>query len=399
MSTSALSSPRLSAPGALDALAIVGTTLRHTSLDGLACLARPLGEAPRLATLLRALDAKEGVLLTTCNRVELVYIAERQQTAADARIARDILAGDSAAGPDLRILTCHEALRHIFRVVSSLDSPVVGEDQVLNQVRTCLATAQSAGCTGPRLRRVFDFAFRTAKRLRAEIVLDGLPRSLAERGVGELLRHTDFRSRRTVLVGTGSTAALAARSLRSHGFDLRFVVSTSASRAKTLAAELGTGALSLADLQASPPEVDVVVCASRSTGFILDAALFARLRGRFDRRVVCLDLGLPPNAQSCGQVHRIDLETLLRNAPGPDLALEHRVGHYVSDFERRERERALIAPLARRLGRLRDRLASRLERELGAERARSAAGHALHVRIAKIKASAEPSMPRAGRAP
>lgn len=244
---------------------------------------------------LRALPAvREVALLSTCNRTELYA-----DTDDDGAALADWLAQRSEVGPDLHAyLYRHhdaDAVRHLFRVATGLDSLVLGEPQILGQVKDAWATARAAGTLGSRLDRLFQHAFTTAKRARTDTRIGANPVSVASTAVK--LAQESFApldASTVLLVGAGETIELAARHLVQARTQRLLVANRTFAHAQDLAQRHGGYALPLADLDKHLAEADVVISATASREPILHRAQVARaLEQRRHRPMLLLDLAVP----------------------------------------------------------------------------------------------------------
>lgn len=247
-----------------------------------------------LAELQRLPAVREVALLSTCNRTELYA-----ETEDDGRALADWLAGRSRVGDDLHAyLYRHreaDAVRHLFRVATGLDSLVLGEPQILGQVKDAWATARAAGTLGTRLDRLFQHAFSTAKRARTDTRIGANPVSVASTAV-RLAQESFARleDSTVLLIGAGETIELAARHLVQARTRRLLVANRTLAHAQELATRHGGYALPLSDLERHLAEADIVISATASQEPILhkpqvDVALDARRR----RPMLLLDLAVP----------------------------------------------------------------------------------------------------------
>jgi glutamyl-tRNA reductase len=270
--------------------------------------------APLLQKLVRSDEIDEAVLFSTCNRVELVAVT-RSLEAARLRLrsffARE-LAGEDArfAGGDLgEHLYEHrdgDAMRHVLRVASSLDSMVVGEPQILGQTKEAYRVASECGAAGPLLGRLFQNAFATAKRVRAETRIAERPVSVARVAV-ELARQIfeDLSEKQALLIGAGEMIEMALELLRGDGLAAIRVVNRTPERAAELARRFGATAHGLDELPALLPEVDVVLTSIGGSRPILSVESISQaLRARGNRPVFVIDIGVPRNADP--EINRLD---------------------------------------------------------------------------------------------
>src|SRR6185436_19558311 len=189
----------------------------------------------RLAALRGIPAVREGLLLSTCNRLEIFAVAESRQAADD--LLRTL---DPVAAPIAVCRFDEDALRHLFRIAASLDSMVLGEAQILGQVKEAAARAQQAGVFGPELQRAFAHAVGAAKRVRTETEIARGAVSLSSVAV-EVARKLlgDLRDRSVLLLGAGEMSELAARELRAQGAKELLVANRTLDRAEQLASQVG----------------------------------------------------------------------------------------------------------------------------------------------------------------
>ena len=250
-----------------------------------------LGERP---------EVQEAALLHTCTRIE-VYALVSNTDAAEAAIGDYLAEGDHLRRDEIErhsyALTERNAARHLLRVAAGLDSIVLGESQILSQVRDAARVASGIASTGPILRRLFAAGIRTGKRARAETGLARGPTSLAAAGVRLALDASgDFPSETVLVVGAGDTAQLTARHLAKRRPGRLLIANRSAEPAERLAAELDGIPASLDDVARLLGEATVVITATTSPEPIVRANdLEAAMDSRPDRPLVIVDLGRPRN--------------------------------------------------------------------------------------------------------
>ena len=280
-------------------LVVAGTSHRCASVDVRERLAFAEADLVPAAARLRAAGiVNEAVVVSTCNRVE-IYGAGTGDAAAVARNVRAFLAADRAFAADIVPVTyLHSgaaALEHLFRVVSGLDSLVLGETEILGQVKKAYSAALAGGHTGGELNRIFQKAFNVAKRLRTETQIQRGNTSVASVAVELAERIFDSLSGHDVLVvGAGDTSEKTARALRSRGARSILVSNRTFDRAAALAEELGGTAIRFEDWEKAFSRVDIVVSATGAPHYILDRPRLERLlqvRGR--RPLLLVDLAVP----------------------------------------------------------------------------------------------------------
>ncbi|HEX7407907.1 MAG TPA: glutamyl-tRNA reductase [Candidatus Binatia bacterium] len=265
---------------------------RLTFSDGL--LEKGLRE---LATL-RPVD--EGVIVSTCNRVEVVVATKDGDSAIEAlteflasgeRIAREQLS------EHLSVYRGREAVRHLFRVAASLDSMVVGEPQILGQLKDSYTHAASAGSAGTVLHRCFHKSFSVAKRVRTETGVASKAVSVSAAAVELASKIFDrLEDKTALLLGAGTMSELAARHLLAHGVRSLVVANRTFDRAVELAREFHGTPVPFEDFPRYLQTADVVIGSTAADGYILTPARVQEvLRGRNYRPMFLIDLSVPRN--------------------------------------------------------------------------------------------------------
>ncbi|MBU8975371.1 MULTISPECIES: glutamyl-tRNA reductase [unclassified Lysobacter] len=236
----------------------------------------------------------EVALLSTCNRTELYAVSHD-----DGQALADWLATHPDDVGDLHAyLYRHrdaDAVRHLFRVATGLDSLVLGEPQILGQVKDAWATARSAGTLGSQLDRLFQHAFSTAKRARTDTRIGANPVSVASAAV-RLAQESFARleDSTVLMIGAGETIELAARHLVQARAKRLLVANRTLAHAQELASRHGGFALPLSEIDKHLGEADVVISATASRDPILGRAqVAAALAPRKHRPMLLLDLAVP----------------------------------------------------------------------------------------------------------
>ena len=248
---------------------------------------------PEALHALRALpQVREAALLSTCNRTELYAVAE-----GDGRALAEWLAlrPDADLSDYVYVHRDDQAARHLFRVATGLDSLVLGEPQILGQVKQAWAAARAAGTLGGELDRLFQHAFVTAKRARSETRIGNSPVSVASLAVRLAQESFARLSDSTVLlIGAGETIELAARHLVQAKAQRLLVANRTLAHAQALASRHGGVALPLEDLDRHLSQADVVFSATASREPVLHRAqVDAALRARRHKPVLLMDLAVP----------------------------------------------------------------------------------------------------------
>jgi glutamyl-tRNA reductase len=238
----------------------------------------------------------EAVILSTCNRTE-VYCSVQEDHADTVRHwmaeFHGLVVNDIA--PYLYHHEGDAAVNHLLSVASGLDSLVLGEPQILGQVKAAFQTATDAGHTGKTLKRLFQHAFNTAKQVRTDTAIGDSPVSVAFAAVS--LAHqifSDISEQTALLIGAGETIELAARHLHQHGVGRIIVANRTVSRARDLAAEFNGYAIGLTELSAHLPEADIVIASTASPLPVLGKGAVERaLKQRRHRPIFMVDIAVP----------------------------------------------------------------------------------------------------------
>lgn len=253
-----------------------------------------------LAELKSVPGMSEGVILSTCNRVEVAVAIEDDR---DGRrpivefLARSREVEPGWIEPHLYHFDGSDAIRHIFRVASSLDSMVVGEPQILGQMKSAWAIARQAGCLGGVLDLVFTRAFSVAKRVRSETEIAQSAVSVSSAAV-ELARQIfdSLKDKKILLIGAGKMSELAARHLVRGGIREIFVTNRSAERAQRIASEFNARIVDYHTFVDVLPEVDVVIASSGAPHYILHKDQMRHvLSARRNRPMFLIDIAVPRN--------------------------------------------------------------------------------------------------------
>ena len=259
----------------------------------------------------------EAVLLSTCNRTELYAVIEDE--GARGRLFEALAAekgvGDYFLERHSYWLTDDEAVRHLYRVASSLDSMVVGEGQILGQVREAYRAATEELCTGPILNRLFHTSLRVGKSVRSETGLGdsslSVPRvavKLAEEVFGTL------EGRRALVLGAGEMSGLVVKHLKSSGVREIRIANRTAGRAAALAERVGGVEVSFDSLVEELPRVDVVVSSTGSGEWVVGSELVAGALDRREDPLFFIDIAVPrdvdPVVQNLYRAYLYDVDDL-----------------------------------------------------------------------------------------
>ncbi len=261
--------------------------------------------------------AHEVALLSTCNRTEVFAVSETPESAASA--AREIFSTLGASdGPGiatdantrLESALYHrrdtEVARHLFSVAAGLDSLVVGESQVLGQVRKAYEQALNFQSAGPVLSGLFHWGIRVGKRVRSETGISEGAASISYAAV-ELARKIfeSLQEKRVLIVGAGKMAELAAKNLADQGVPVIYVANRTPAHSAALADAVGGTAVSLTEVQRLLPEVDIVITSTGARAPIIGADDVTRaMRRRKGEPLFIIDIAVPRDVDP--QVHTVD---------------------------------------------------------------------------------------------
>ena len=245
----------------------------------------------------------EGVIVSTCNRVEVIASTQRQNE-AEAAISNlyNFLHGYHNCDPALLDKHCYhhsetEAVKHVFRVTSSLDSMVIGEPQITGQVKEAFQRAQEAETVGHSLTRLMNRAFAVAKRVRNETGIGSSAVSISFVAV-ELARKVFERlnGMTVMLVGAGEMAELAARHLINYGASRILIINRTYENAEVMAREMNGEPVRFDCLEKRLPEAEIVICSTGAPHYLIHRDQISRtLTTRRNKPMMLIDISVPRN--------------------------------------------------------------------------------------------------------
>lgn len=268
---------------------------------------------------------REGLIVSTCNRVEILSAITTDQIDRGAERMTEFLDAAQRLPPGflnkhLYSHTDEDAIRHIFRVASSLDSMVVGEPQVLGQVRHAYSLAVEAGTAGRVLNRLVHHTFRVAKRVRSETGIAATAVSISYMAVELGKKIFDsLKGRVVMLIGAGEMAELSARHLVNAGASRVLIVNRTEEGAQRLAQEFNGVAVPFDRLADSLGEADVVICSTGAPDYVVDEKMMRVASEQRRNRPTCvIDISVPRNVDpAVGNVPNVfvfdidDLESVI----------------------------------------------------------------------------------------
>lgn len=284
-------------------IVLAGLNHRSAPLEVRECAAFSPDQAQRAARELQEHCAmEEVVILSTCNRSEL-YGVRQEPTETPGALERFLADFHSISWEQLNgciYFHCDlEAVRHLFRVASGIDSMLLGETEILGQVRDAYRRAADWGSTGPVLNRLFQGAIEAARRVRAETELGTRPMSaasagvkLAERVLGDMAGHS------ALVLGAGEVAKQAVEQLRRRGVRQLQIASRTRSRARALAERAGAESVEWSEFPTLFSQADIVVTSVATEQPVVSAHMLAgAMAQRRNRSIFLLDLGVPRNIE------------------------------------------------------------------------------------------------------
>jgi glutamyl-tRNA reductase len=282
-------------------------------------------------------SAAESVVLSTCNRSE-IYVASDALDAAREEIIRFLsdyhqLPPESFT-PHLFSFSEADVARHLFRVAAGLDSLMVGEPQILGQVKDAFQAAAERRCTGPVLRKLFDWSFNVGKRVRSETALGEGAVSISFAAV-QLAKKIFGRlsGRRVLVVGAGEISTLTAQHLRAQGVAEVAITSRTAAHAQALATEVGGHWVPWDGLANALASADIIVTATGSQRPIITKADIEAALGRRRDPLFIIDVAVPRDVEA--SVSEIE-QVFLYNVDDLQSIVHENISKRASEIERAE---------------------------------------------------------------
>jgi glutamyl-tRNA reductase len=350
-------------------IVVIGVNHRTGPLALLERLAiRPDAQGKAIAGLVGRHSIREAVVLSTCNRTEIYVVAERFHGAyADIR---DFLCDLADLGPDelhQHLYSQHDdaAVTHLFEGAAGLDSAVLGESEILGQVRSAWQLAQDEGGAKATLNLLFRHAIETGKRARTETSIGRGTASVSHAAVEMATdRLGSLEGRRVLVVGAGEMGEGIASALVHAGANDIVVANRTIERADQLAARIGGRTIPFAELPAALAHADVLLTCTGSGGTLIDFDLLQSAREESSAPMLIVDIAVPrdvaPEVTSLENVTLLNLDDL-RDWAGRALLLRAEETHRVNEIVSEEVERFGIEATARQAAPLVSQLRQRAE--------------------------------------
>jgi len=299
-------------------ISLLGVNHKTTPIEVREKMAFAEGYETPLTTLKNIPDCSEFFLLSTCNRVELLVVSEAE-TDIDGPMLQ-FLFGDTVDEEERErysyIYHNNEAVDHLFQVAASLDSLVVGEAQILGQIKEAYRHASRLGCTGPLLNKLMHKSFSVAKRVRSETGIGSSAVSISYAAV-QLAKKIfgNLEEKTVLLIGAGEMAELAAEHLVGQGVGGVVVANRTLERAVDLAKRFKGSSCKLDELQSQLEQVDIIISSTGATGLIINSDdVKPLMRARRNRPLFFIDIAVPrdldPTLNDIDDVFLYDIDDL-----------------------------------------------------------------------------------------
>lgn len=276
----------------------------------------PQALPPIFSELLALPDVLEVAVLSTCNRTEILFVGG-DAASVIASLASHAAITPAELHPHLYQFVEREALTHLFRVACGLDSLVLGETQILKQVRDALDAARQHGAAGTTISGVLEHALAVGKRARAETAISDGSFSVGRAGA-EMARvlFPDLATSPVLILGAGKMSELTARHLAAHGVQSIFVANRTFAHAEELAEQLGGQAIHYDALQTMLTQVDILISSTSAPHYVLHADEIARIMAERHGRPLCLiDIAVPrdidPDCAAIPGIHLVNIDNLV----------------------------------------------------------------------------------------
>jgi len=267
-----------------------------------------------LRNLVAQANIREAAILSTCNRTEMlccVDTADSDIIIEWLRQHREFSANE--LNPYMYIHPEQSAVRHMLRVASGLDSLVLGEPQILGQLKDAYSTAKDAGTVGTQLSKLFEYTFSVAKQVRTDTAIGASPVSVAFSAVSLSKQiFSDLSKHTALLIGAGETIELAARHLKESGIKRLIIANRTVAKAEALVKELEGYAITLGEIPAHLAEADIVISSTASQLPILGKGAVERaIKIRKHQPILMVDIAVPRDIEEeVGELDDVYLYTV-----------------------------------------------------------------------------------------
>ena len=256
--------------------------------------------ADALDDLRKSGSADEAAIISTCNRTELYYSTDKQNSRAIIEwFCQYHKLSETQLAPYIYLLPESEAVKHAFRVAAGLDSLILGEPQILGQMKDAFTCAHKAGATGKLLNRLFQNTFSVAKQVRTETAIGANAVSVAFAAVSLAKQiFTDLSQQTVLIIGAGEMMELAARHLQEQQVKHIIVANRTLARAELLARQFGAEAITLTEMPARLKDADIVISSTASQLPILGkGAVENAIKARKHKPIFMVDIAVPRDVE------------------------------------------------------------------------------------------------------
>lgn len=320
-----------------------------------------------LHELLTLPEIEEGAILSTCNRTELYTVVHNDDGQNLRRWICNQRGLDSAGmAPHFYAYRDRDSVRHALRVATGLDSMILGETQILGQMKAAFRQAQAANSAGPLLTRLFEHSFAVAKSVRTKTDIGANPVSVAYAGISLARRIlSDFDEKTAMFIGAGDTIELTARHLADTGLQRMVFANRSLDRAQALATQYQGYAIPLTDIHAHLAEADILVASTGAPDYVVTLKQFKdAVKKRRRKPMFVLDLAVPRDIEpATGELEDVylytvdDLQGVIRDnmrsreqaAVVADSMVDERIEEYLAWLDSRRAVDTISALRARAL--------------------------------------------------
>jgi glutamyl-tRNA reductase len=297
---------------------------------------------------------EECAVLKTCNRVEVYVVSPK-----GSKVLLDFAKHMKVSSRIIDFLDHEESLRHLLRLTAGLESMIVGEDQILGQVKELFLMAKKAGAVGKTLDTAFNKAIQVGKRIRSEtginkgsVSIGSAAVELAENNLGGLDGKT------VMVIGAGEMGTLVAKALANKNIKVIYVANRTFDKAEALACELKGRAVRYESIERYIPESDVVISATKAPHYVLTHEIMSRVMKKRKKELMLIDIGNPRNIEgSAGEIlgislHNIDslrsiseanLERRKEEAKKAELIVEEELVLLKRQYKRQQADRIISA--------------------------------------------------------
>ncbi len=301
----------------------------------------------------------EAVLLSTCNRTEFYITTSGEGRERLRDWLHEFKHLDDGFSESLFTLEDSDALRHLFRVACGLDSMVLGEPQILGQLKDAYREAQRAGTVGKTLGRLFQHTFAVAKKVRTDTEIGASPVSVASAAVTLAQQFfAGFTKHTALLVGAGVTIELVAKHLKGKSIGRLFVANRNIDRARDLAHRFGGFAVPLSEIEGTLPEADILITSTAATEPVITVEqMEAAIKARKRKPIFAVDIAVPRDLEAgvgdLGDIYLYsidDLDKVIQEGQGSREAAAVEAGRLLDEEIRRyaniERSKEVVPVIA-----------------------------------------------------